>query len=123
MSRYRDRLQIIADILSIASKGAKKTQIMYQANLSYRLLCRYLSEVLNSGLVNCENGDCYVVTAKGKEFMNRHEEYSKHSKSLEEQVNHINDKKEFLEKMCLKASGVHHFLNGRNRGKELRSER
>ena len=51
MSRYRDRLQIIADILVIASRRARKTQIMYQANLSYRLLCRYLGEVLEAGLV------------------------------------------------------------------------
>ena len=50
MSRYRDRLQIIADILVIASRRARKTQIMYQANLSYRLVCRYLGEVLDAGM-------------------------------------------------------------------------
>jgi len=66
VSKYRDRLQIIADMLSIARNGAKKTQIMYQANLSYRLLGRYLREVLNAGLVKFENGNSYVLTAKGK---------------------------------------------------------
>jgi len=100
MGNYRDRLQIIADILSIASKQAKKTQIMYQANLSYRLLCRYLNEVLDTGLVSFENGDYYALTAKGKEFLSRHEEYSKHCKTLEEQVNHTNTAKIWLEKMC-----------------------
>jgi len=100
MGSYRDRLQIIADILLIASRRAKKTQIMYQANLSYKLLCRYLSEVLDAGLVSFENEDSYVLTAKGKEFLSRHEEYSKHCKTLEEQLNHTNTAKTWLEKMC-----------------------
>lgn len=93
LSKYRDRLQIIADILVIASRRAGKTQIMYQANLSYRLLCRYLGEVLDAGLVSFEDGDCYVLTGKGKEFLSRHEEYSKRCKNLEEHLNHVNNEK------------------------------
>ena len=100
MSKYRDRLQIIASILVIASKRAKKTQIMYQANLSYKLLCRYLREVQGAGLVSFENEECYVLTAKGKEFLNKHEEYSKRCRSLEERLNHVNHEKIVLEKMC-----------------------
>ncbi len=100
MSKYRDRLQIIADILSIVRGRAKKTRIMYQANLSYRLLCRYLNEVLDAGLVRFENEDCYVLTGKGKEFLGRHEEYSKRCKSLEAQLNHVNNEKTALEEMC-----------------------
>jgi len=101
MGSYRDRLQIIADILSIASRRAKKTQIMYQANLSYRLLCQYLREVLDAGLVSFESEGCYVLTAKGKEFLSRHEAYSKRCKSFEEQINHLKSAKTWLEKMCL----------------------
>jgi len=115
MGNYRDRLQIIADILLIASRRAKKTQIMYQANLSYKLLCRYLSEVLDAGLVSFENEDCYVLTAKGKEFLGRHEEYSKRCKSLEEHLNHVNDEKTVLEKMSFNASKVNNNLNRSNR--------
>lgn len=100
MSRYRDRLQIIASILSIASRRAKKTQIMYQANLSYKLLCRYLNEVLDAGLVAFENEECYVLTSKGKEFLSLHEQYSKRCKSLEQHLNHVNSEKAELEKMC-----------------------
>jgi len=100
LSKYRDKLQIIANILSIASRRAKKTQIMYQANLSYKLLCRYLGEVLHAGLVSFENEECYVLTAKGKEFLSRHEEYSKRCKSLEQHLNHVNNEKAALEKMC-----------------------
>ena len=103
MSRYRDRLQIIASILSIAGRRAKKTQIMYQANLSYKLLCRYLGEVQDAGLVNYENQECYVLTTKGKKFLNRHEEYSKRCQSLEEHLNNVNGEKVALEKMCLQS--------------------
>ena len=104
MSKYRDRLQIIADILLIASERAKKTRIMYQANLSYRLLCRYLSEVLDAGLVRSEDDDCYVLTGKGKEFLVKHEKYSKRCRSLEEQSNHVNNEKVALEEMCFNSS-------------------
>jgi predicted transcriptional regulator len=104
MSKYRDRLQIIADILSIVSGGAKKTRIMYQANLSYRLLCRYLNEVLDAGLVNFENDKSYLLTPRGKEFLTRHEEYSKRCKSLEEHLHHIDHEKIALEKLCPNAS-------------------
>ena len=100
MAKYRDRLQIVADILSITSKRAKKTRIMYQGNLSYKLLCKYLNAVITAGLVSCENGDCYVFTAKGKEFLKRHEEYSNHCMSLEKHLNHINNERDILEKMC-----------------------
>jgi len=120
MGGYRDRLQIIADILFIASRRAKKTQIMYQANLSYKLLCRYLGEVLDAGLVSFESGDCYVLTAKGKEFLNRHEEYSKRRKSLEEHLNHVNNEKTVLERMCYSANKVDNNLNRRNGNKGLR---
>lgn len=112
MGRYRDRLQIIADILFIAGKGgAKKTQIMYQANLSYRLLCRYLIEVLDAGLVSFENRHCYVLTAKGKEFLTRHTEYSKRCKRLEQHLDHVNNEKTTLEKMCFSPNTINKNLS------------
>jgi len=100
MSKYRERLQIVADILLIAGRGAKKTQIMYQANLSYRLLCRYLGEVLSAGLVSFENRDCYVLTAKGKEFLDKYKKYSKRCRRLSEQFKNVNNVKSELQKMC-----------------------
>jgi len=100
MSKYRDRLQIIANILSIANRRAKKTQIMYQANLSYKLLCRYLDEVVHAGLVSFENKECYVLTAKGKEFLDRHQSYSRRCKNLEQHMNNVHTEKTELERMC-----------------------
>src|SRR3990170_7987915 len=119
MSKYRDRLQIIASILSIAGRRAKKTQIMYQANLSYKLLCRYLGEVQDAGLVSFEKEECYVLTAKGKEFLSRHEEYSKRCKNLEEHLNHVNGEKAALEKMCFNPSKVYNKSSRLDVGKGL----
>lgn len=101
MVKYRDRLQIIADMLSIVSEGARKTRIMYQANLSYKLLCRYLSEVLDARLVTFNDEDCYVLTAKGEEFLSRYGEYSRLCKDLEDQLGLVNGEKGVLEKMCM----------------------
>lgn len=100
MSKYRDRLQIIADVLTIVSRKPKKTQIMYQANLSYRLLCRYLQEVLEARLIIFESEGYYVLSAKGREFLDRHVAYSKRCKSLEKHLNHVNSEKIALEEMC-----------------------
>jgi len=106
MGSYRDRLQIVADILFIVNGRAKKTRIMYQANLSYRLLCRYLDEVVDAGLVKPEDDDCYVLTAKGREFLSRHEEYAKRCQGLEEHLNSVNDEKNALVRMCSNAGRV-----------------
>lgn len=97
-SRYRDRFQIIADILSITSKGAMRTRIMYQANLSWKLLNKYLDEVLAAGLVD-EDDDCYMTTQKGKVFLEEHESYSEKKVELEEKMEEFSVEGKKLEKM------------------------
>ena len=104
MEKYRDRLQIIADILSITNRHVKKTQIMYQANLSYRLLCRYLKEVTDAGFVSLRKGEYYALTAKGRAFLTRYEIYSRNCENLEQHLNHVNHEKTVLEKMCSNAN-------------------
>jgi len=122
MSKYRDRLRIIADILSVVNGRAKKTRIMYQANLSYRLLCRYLDKVMDAGLVRFEGDDCYVLTGKGKEYLDRHEEYSKRCENLENYVNQVNSKRTALQKMCFNASRTDGSLNLLNKNKVLKNQ-
>ena len=119
MSKYRDGLRIVADILFIARKRAKKTQIMYQANLSYKLLCRYMVKVVDAGLIAIE-GEDYVLTTKGEEFLCRHEEYSKGCKSLEEYFNYVNNEKMILEKMCFNAGHVDNKVNRTYRNREVK---
>ena len=84
-SKYRSRLQIIADILIVAEDGAKKTRIMYQANLSYDLLKRYLAETLEADLISVDKDKkIYVTTGKGKVFLKKYEEYCDRCAQLEE---------------------------------------
>ncbi|MGQ9640604.1 MAG: winged helix-turn-helix domain-containing protein [Candidatus Bathycorpusculaceae bacterium] len=103
MGSYRSRFDIIADILRVASgdDGAKKTQIMYGANLSYKVLTRYLSVVLEACLIRFErNRHCYVLTAKGREFLQRYREYSRRNRHVERQLENVNAKKKVLEELC-----------------------
>lgn len=99
MGKYRDRLQIIADVLSAAAEGAKKVHIMYRANLSYALLSRYLKEVVNSGLIALDSGDRYGLTRRGREFLERFSEYSKRYNKIQEQLNDVNNERTALKKM------------------------
>jgi predicted transcriptional regulator len=104
LGNYRSRLDIIADILHVASQGAKKTRIMYQANLSHKVLTVYLAEIVKASLVRFERKDrCYVLTSKGRQFLERYKEYSRRNRHVEKQLNDINGKKEVLEKLCSRA--------------------
>jgi len=98
---YRSRFDIIADVLNVASERAKKTKIMYQANLSYKLLKKYLDEVRRSGLVlYCRKESCYVLTDKGKEFLQAYKEYSRHASFVEKHISNFKSKEKTLEKLC-----------------------
>ena len=101
MGNYRSRLDIIADILSAASRDAKKTQIMYQANLSYKVLQRYLAEVVGASLISfADEKQCYQLTEKGREFLEAYERYSATNKHIEKRLNEAASKKKALEDLC-----------------------
>jgi len=104
VGKYRERLQIVADMLSVASSnGAKKTRIMYFANLSWDLLNRYLNDLMEAGLLSSGSSDCYVLTQKGKMFLYRFSEYSKRCEKVEEHLNDLDKEKKDLENMCFNA--------------------
>ena len=101
LGNYRGRLDIIADILNVASRDAKKTQIMYQANLSYKVLQKYLAEVVESSLVSFENErSCYQLTEKGKKFLEAYEAYSKTYRHVEKRLNDVEMRKKNLQELC-----------------------
>jgi predicted transcriptional regulator len=100
-SKYRSKLQIIADILLVAEKGAKKTRIMYQANLSYDLLKRYLTEVLEAGLIRINKDEkSYIITQKGEIFLKRYKGYCERCTRLQEHFENARKDEVMLEKMC-----------------------
>jgi len=102
MGKHRSRLKILANILDVinSNKGAKKTQIMYQAYLSYKLLVQYLNNVTEAGLVVCGEENCYKLTPKGEKFLAKFSEYYKSRESVNEKLNHVEDQKLMLEEMC-----------------------
>jgi predicted transcriptional regulator len=101
LGNYRGRLDIIADILHVVSGNAKKTQIMYQANLSYAVLQKYLAEITGASLISFEDKRrCYILTTKGQEFLEAYQEYFKTNRQVEKRVDDVRTKKDFLEKLC-----------------------
>ena len=101
LGKHRSRLQILERILSVINENgnARKTQIMYQAYLSYKLLKRYLNDVVNAGLV-CNDGNCYNLTPKGERFLTRFGEYHRSREVVEENLDQVEDQKLVLEEMC-----------------------
>ena len=101
MGNYRDKLDIIADILGVASQNARKTQIMYQANLSFKILEKYLSEVISAHLVSFENeAQRYALTAKGQKFLVCYKEYSRRNKSIQKQLSNVESQRRMLDDLC-----------------------
>ena len=106
MSKYRNRVEIIADILNVVGDGARKTQIMYKGNLSYKLLTRYLREVIGAGLVCAgEKANIYQLTEKGKMFLRDFKDYSQNRAEVFEHMTAMNGLKTKLEGMCTPKAG------------------
>ena len=106
MAKYRSRLEIIADVLGVVSGGARKTQIMYQANLSYKLLIHYLKDVIDMGLVKMKGENTYELTEKGFDFLEEFKGYHQHRVEVEEQLNGVQNEKVRLETRFLNAKSM-----------------
>jgi predicted transcriptional regulator len=74
---------------------------MYQANLSYRVLQKYLAEITGASLISFEGERrCYILTDKGREFLDAYQEYFKTNMQVEKRVDDVRTKKKVLEKLC-----------------------
>ena len=76
MSKKRDRLEIIKDILEIIrEKGdkIKPTHIMYKANLSHQMLTEYTNELIEKKLITIEiskkDKKTFQLTEKGFNYL------------------------------------------------------
>ena len=49
MVRKRSEIEILADILRVAESGARKSHIVYKANLNFKIVEGYLNILRNSG--------------------------------------------------------------------------
>jgi predicted transcriptional regulator len=97
--KYRRRFDILADIVGVAGQGARKTRIMYFANLSYLLLTRYLADALRVGFLRAA-GEEFFVTAKGMEFLDKYQRFSGKALRVEADVTALRNEADELEKMC-----------------------
>jgi predicted transcriptional regulator len=72
---HRGRFDIMANILSISSNGARKTQLMYKCNMSFKQLEAYLGLLTEKKLLSRTtlNGSkdliIYEITDKGHSFL------------------------------------------------------
>ena len=68
----RGKIQIMGDVLALATSGIKKTHIMYRANLSYEQVYLYLGDLIEKRLIVQDvspDGVVYRTTEKGREFL------------------------------------------------------
>jgi predicted transcriptional regulator len=107
MVKYRSRLEIIADVLAVAKSGAGKTQIMYGANLSYMLLTRYMTDVMDMGLMRTDDEHTYMLTEKGAEFLEAFHGYREDRIEVEKQLTEIKNKKALLLNRFLNETTAH----------------
>ncbi len=71
MSQRRSNLEIVAEILKIAKKGARKTRIVYGANLNFKMLGEYLAKLEQVGLIEQgeNSGGLVKTTEKGNQYL------------------------------------------------------
>jgi predicted transcriptional regulator len=72
--RNRSRLSLIANLLAVASEGVTRTQLIYKANLSHRMLKDYISFLIDRGLIELyesENGKrvLYRTSQLGRKYL------------------------------------------------------
>ena len=71
LGKNRDRVGIVAAILEAAHAGSSKTRIMFNANLSFSLLEKYLEVVESAGFVRIDDST-YHLTERGREFLKQY---------------------------------------------------
>jgi predicted transcriptional regulator len=70
-SARRDQLGIILDILVLTEQPMYSKRILYQGNLSYFQLRKYLTYLLNKGFIleKSDRPKVYMITEKGRELI------------------------------------------------------
>lgn len=75
MNKKRSEIEILADILKVAESGAKKSHIVYKANLNFKIVGGYLNVLISSGLLTGPEGrdNIFSTTEKGIGYLNHFE--------------------------------------------------
>ena len=64
----RDKLEIIRSIFLICEDGAKKTEIVYKANLNFKNAEGYLKWLIDREMI-LKEGKFFKITSKGSELL------------------------------------------------------
>ncbi|ARM74638.1 winged helix-turn-helix domain-containing protein [Acidianus manzaensis] len=86
----RSHYEIIYDVLLSCINGTKKTRLMYNANLSFQLLNKYLDLLINKGLI-MKKDDKYVITEKGLQYIKYHQMLKEKKHEIDEILKKLNE--------------------------------
>ena len=79
----RGRFEIIGEILSLAKEGARKTSIVYRANLNFNVVNKYLTLLAQEGLISPDEGSGELkTTEKGLLFLKAYKNFKGVAKNL-----------------------------------------
>jgi len=99
-NKNRDKLEIVKDMLLIASIKVRKTKMMYQANLSYLQVEKYLKSLLERDLLECVGDSYYLITNRGKAFLQMYADYIERCRRIGDEVNGARKDRLLLASMC-----------------------
>lgn len=68
--RKRTRYELLADLLQSSKGGVRKTAMMYRANLSHKVLNKYLSLLIENGLIE-KKGGYFFLSRRGVAYLRR----------------------------------------------------
>jgi predicted transcriptional regulator len=68
----RTNLDVYVDILQSAMNGAKKTRIVYQANLNFQIAKRYMDNLVEGDFMEMEEDGSFRTTTKGINFIKQY---------------------------------------------------
>jgi predicted transcriptional regulator len=98
----RSEAEIVADILAVIFDGARKTRIMYGANLSYALTRRYLNKLLECKLIQYdEEAKKYLLTRTGRRYLDEYAVYKNIEENLISQTSLFEEKRGILMQMLV----------------------
>jgi predicted transcriptional regulator len=91
--RKRTKYDLLADLLRSSKGGARKTNLMFRANLSFVLLNKYLSFLVENGFLESKDG-LFFPTKTGLRYLHRYARYTRAKddliKSQERVVSSVN---------------------------------
>ncbi|XHH09897.1 MAG: winged helix-turn-helix domain-containing protein [Candidatus Bathyarchaeia archaeon] len=99
LGKNRDKIGLMAAILEAANSGAPKTRIMINANLSFKLLKKYLGLSMQLGYVELD-GTTYKVTNQGRTFLFRYKRFVSQHAQVQKSLHNLEEERAILDYLC-----------------------